>query len=238
MAGLRVLSKLVCVLVLVGCTAQAQRTAETLERGAPITGEHRILLMPIDVELSELQASGLLEPKAAWTEQARTHLTAALDDKLKDIEGRLIRLEEEDPNYADDDLQVQLMKLNEAVGMSIMLFQYQNVPVTQLPTKKDSFDWTLGPDVRYLKEKYDADYALHLFVRDSYSSGGRAALIAIGILFGVGIQGGTQIGFASLVDLETGQVVWFNRLARGSGDLRTAEAAQSSTDILMTDFPQ
>ena len=35
MAGLRVLSKLVCVLVLVGCTAQAQRTAETLERGAP-----------------------------------------------------------------------------------------------------------------------------------------------------------------------------------------------------------
>ncbi len=238
MAGLRVLSKLVCVLVLVGCTAQAQRTAETLERGAPITGEHRILLMPIDVELSELQASGLLEPKAAWTEQARTHLTAALDDKLRDIEGRLIRLEEEDPNYADDDMQVQLMKLNEAVGMSIMIFQYQSAAVAQLPTKKDNFDWTLGPDVRYLKDKYDADYALHVFIRDSYSSGGRTALIIFGTLFGVGISGGAQVGFASLVDLETGEVVWFNRLLRAEGDLRTAEAARASTDVLMTSFPQ
>ncbi len=238
MAGLRVLSKLVCVLVLVGCTAQAQRTAETLERGAPVTGEHRILLMPLDIELSELQASGLLEPKADWTEQARTHLTAALSDKLKDIEGRLIRLEEKDPNYADDDMQVQLMKLNEAVGMSIMFFQYQTTPVSQLPTKKDSFDWTLGPDVRYLKDKFDADYALHVFIRDSYSSSGRTALIVLGALFLVGIPGGAQVGFASLVDLETGKVVWFNRLARGSGDLRTAEAAQSSTDILMTSFPQ
>ena len=71
--------------VLAGFAAQAQRTAESLERGAPETGEHRILLMPIDVELSLLQASGLLEPKADWTQQARTHLTTALDDKLKEL---------------------------------------------------------------------------------------------------------------------------------------------------------
>jgi hypothetical protein len=238
MAGLRALSAVFCVFILVGCAAQAQRTADTLERGAPITGEHRILLMPIDVELSELQASGLLEPKADWTEQARTHLTAALDDSLKDIEARLIRMDQVDPDYANDDLQVQLMKLNEAVGMSIMFFQYQTTPVSQLPTKKDSFDWTLGPDVRYLRDKYNADYALHVFIRDSYSSGGRTALIVFGVLLGVGIPGGAQVGFASLVDLETGKVVWFNRLLRPEGDLRTAEAARASTDVLMTSFPQ
>jgi hypothetical protein len=147
-------------------------------------------------------------------------------------------LEQADPTYASDDKQVQLMKLNEAVGLSIMLFQYQDLPVAQLPTKKEGFDWTLGPDVRYLKEKYDADYALHIFIRDSYSSGGRAALKVFGALFFVHIPGGTQVGFASLVDLETGEVVWFNRLLRTTGDLRTVEAAQSSTDILMTDFPQ
>ncbi len=238
MTGLRRLGAVFCVLVLAGCAAQAQRTTESLERGAPITGQHRILLMPIDVELSLLQASGLLEPKADWTQQARTHLTTALDDKLKDIEGRLIRMEQVDPEYASDDLQVQLMKLNEAVGMSIMFFQYQTTPVSQLPTKKDSFDWTLGPDVRYLRDKYEADYALYVFLRDSYSSGGRTALIIFGALLGVGIPGGAQVGFASLVDLETGEVVWFNRLLRPEGDLRTAEAARATTDVLMTSFPQ
>ena len=164
-------------------------------------------------------------------------MTAALTDKLAAIEGRLIRLEEINPDYASDDRQVQLIKLNEAVGRSILVHQYAGGPA-QLPTKKDGFDWTLGPEVQYLREKYGADYALNIFVRDSYSSSGRTALIVVGLLFGVSIPGGIQLGFANLVDLETGKVVWFNRLARQEGDLRTAEAARATTDLLMTSFPQ
>jgi len=238
MAGLRMIAALACAAVLAGCATQAKFTTDTLELGAPTTGEHRILLMPIDVELSVLEASGLQEPRADWTEQARTHMTAALDNILQANEGRLIKMARADPGYADDDRQVQLMKLNEAVGMSILLFQYQNAAAPQLPTKKEGFDWTLGPDVRYLRGKYNADYALYIFVRDSYTSGGRAALMIFGALFGVSIPGGSQLGFASLVNLQTGQVVWFNRLARGEGDLRTAEAARASTEVLMTSFPQ
>ncbi len=238
MRSLRTLSVIVGVLILTGCATQAKFTTDKLERRASGTDEHRILLMPVDVELSVLQASGLLEPRADWTEQARTHMTAALREKLKALEGRLIRMEEVDPNYADDDRQLQLIKLNEAVGRSILVHQYQGAPTIQLPTKKDTFEWTLGPEARYLKEKYQADYALNVFVRDSYSSGGRTALIIVGVLFGVSIPGGVQVGFANLVDLETGEVVWFNRLARTEGDLRTAEAAKVSTELLMTSFPQ
>ena len=238
MARLRVIGMLLGALVIAGCAQQAQFTTKTLDRMTPASGEHRILLMPIDVELSLLHASGLQEPRADWTEQARTHLTAALNENLKPIKGRLIRMGEADPAYASDDRQVQLMKLNEAVGMSIMLYQYQGPPATQLPTKKDIFDWTLGPDVHYLRDTYNADYALYVLIRDSYSSGGRTALIVFGALLGVGIPGGAQVGFASLVDLETGQVVWFNRLLRAEGDLRTAEAAKATTDVLMTSFPR
>ena len=32
-------------------------------------------------------------------------------------------------------------------------------------------------------------------------------------LLGVGLAGGSQTGYASLVDLRTGRVVWFNNLA-------------------------
>ncbi len=54
---------------------------------------------------------------------------------------------------------------------------------------------------------------------------------------GVGLQGGMQVGFASLVDLQTGDVVWFNRLVNQAGDLRTVEPARKAVDELLTDFP-
>ena len=46
-----------------------------------------------------------------------------------------------------------------------------------------------------------------------------------------------QTGYASLVDLKTGRVLWFNRLQRGSGDLREAEKAAETVDALLNEFP-
>jgi hypothetical protein len=49
--------------------------------------------------------------------------------------------------------------------------------------------------------------------------------------------GGLQTGYASLVDLNTGRVRWFNRLARGSGDLREADKAADTIEALLEQFP-
>jgi hypothetical protein len=57
----------------------------------------------------------------------------------------------------------------------------------------------------------------------------------VGALLGAGIPGGSQVGFASVVDLKTGDIVWFNRLVRTTGDLRTAEAATETVDALVGD---
>jgi hypothetical protein len=51
------------------------------------------------------------------------------------------------------------------------------------------------------------------------------------------MQGGIQVGFASLVDLDTGEVAWFNVLVNQTGDLRTAEPARIAVDSLLTDMP-
>ncbi len=56
-------------------------------------------------------------------------------------------------------------------------------------------------------------------------------------LLGVAVQGGVQLGFASLVNLNSGQVVWFNRLVRGSGDLRNPDGARETAGVLLADFP-
>ena len=88
-----------------------------------------------------------------------------------------------------------------------------------------------------LQEKSGARYALFIYVRDSYASAERkAAMVAMAVL-GIGLSGGTQSGYASLVDLESGRVLWFNRLLRASGDLRESGAAAESMAALLTGFP-
>ena len=97
----------------------------------------------------------------------------------------------------------------------------------------------MGPKVRVLRKKHNADYALFVYIRDSYTSGGLAvAIFLAAAIFGVGLQGGTQVGFASLVDLDSGDIVWFNRLFRGTGDLRERIPAEETVSILLTNFPK
>jgi hypothetical protein len=56
-------------------------------------------------------------------------------------------------------------------------------------------------------------------------------------VLGVGLTGGTQIAYASLVDLNTGRIVWFNHLLRASGDLRESDPALETLDALLKGFP-
>lgn len=67
----------------------------------------------------------------------------------------------------------------------------------------------------------------------------RAVMVIVAAAFlGVGIPGGQQVGFASLVDLRSGDVTWFHLHARGTGDLRTVEPARETTTSLLEQFPK
>jgi hypothetical protein len=129
----------------------------------------------------------------------------------------------------------QLMKLHEAVGNSIMIHTY--FAGYNLPTKKDNFDWSLGEGIQRINERYDAHAALFIFIRDSYASPGRKAAMVFGALAGISITGGFQTGFASLIDLQTGDVLWFGRLFRQTGDLRTPEPAYEAVYQLLFGIP-
>jgi hypothetical protein len=195
----------------------------------------RVLLMPPDVELYELTTAGMLEPKADWTESAKTNVAYAFESILQERQANLLFYDSAAGKLAFDDAHLQAIKLHSAVGNSILLHKY--LPQMALPTKKETFDWTLGEAATALRDTYDADYALFIHFRESFSSAGRATLIIVGALLGVGVRGGSQVGFASLVDLRSGDIVWFNRLASGTGDLRKADLARGASEKLLTEFP-
>ena len=88
-----------------------------------------------------------------------------------------------------------------------------------------------------MKQRTGADYALFTWMRDSYTSGERKlVLLGLAALGGIPL-GGEQEGYASLVDLNTGRVVWFNELSRFWGDLREPEAAAETVEALLKGFP-
>jgi hypothetical protein len=194
-----------------------------------------IALMPADIELFEISAGGVGEPRADWTEAATKNIMGDLRARKIKLGARATEITGE-----QDEAVEALNNLHGAVSRAIVVHHFGTL---KLPTKDGKLDWTLGPDVAKLREKSGADYALFTWVRDSYASAERKAMMVVGMAMalagfgGVGLGGGTQQAYASLVDLRTGQVVWFNLLVRGSGDLREAEPAAETLDALLTGFP-
>jgi hypothetical protein len=221
-------------ILLTGC---AQATAFVRPESAPSRAvEARVLVMPPDLELYELTVGGLLEPKAEWTARATEHVTAALKEESAAKNVRLILYTPPAQNSPKEYAHNQLVKLHDAVGGAILVHQYN--PGFRLPTKKDKFDWSLGPGVGLLREDYNADYGLFIFIRDSYASAGRiATAIVVAALGGLAAPGGTQVAFASLVDLKTGDILWFNQLVNPTGDLRDLDPARKAVKALLMDIP-
>ncbi|MDX1431177.1 MAG: hypothetical protein R3286_01890 [Gammaproteobacteria bacterium] len=230
----RLLLALPVLAVLSGCaTTQSHVSSDAM---LPQTDTPPVmLLMKPDVELSELTAGGIQQPHAQWTVAGLGNIEQALADMMRKRNVKMVPYEppDNDPQRLHD--QQQIIKLHRAVGVSIIRHKYFEPEV--LPTKQSVFDWSLGPDVQMLREDYEADYALFVFVRDSYATAGRTAMIVAMAVLGVGIPAGTQAGFASLVDLRTGNVVWFNRLVSATGDLRTRGPAEQAVASLMAGFP-
>ena len=226
---------LTIVILFSGC-ANVSTGINKVETLSTPTSSAKLVVMPLDVELSVLTAAGLLEPQAEWTENAIQHIKTHISNQMAQGDVSVEFFEQTDTSV--ESKLVQLEKLHEVVGSRIMLHQ---LGVQKLPSKKDQEpDWSLGLDAALIKEKTGADYALFLFVRDSYASAGRAGMmvfVAIASMGNVALSGGQQVGFASLVDLNSGDIVWFNRLVSGSGDLRTEDAAAKSVSALLKGFP-
>ena len=223
----------VTVSFLAGCAATKTQAPEIAHNTAVQDG--KVLVMPLDIEVSELTAAGLNVPRADWTEQAEGHFLNSQNSILNAQGVDLLLLPEEARQAARDDILTQTTKLHAAVGGSILL--HGDGSLLPLPTKENAFDWTLGQEVREISSRYDADYALFVYMRDSFSTGGRAAVIILGALLGVSVQGGQQVGFATLVDLQDGDILWFRTLRSTVGDLRTPEGAREAASDLFEDFP-
>jgi hypothetical protein len=208
-------------------------------------GNYKLLVLRPDVTVGSLTTGGMVEQRADWTEQARTNVIAALRAQQAGRGGNLTILEHRRDLAGVPEQQVaDVERLFYAVGQSIVLHKYLG---DYLPTKRrKGLDYTLGEDAVALGQKTGYDYALFLHAEDEVASTGR---IALGVLGAAGcfigfcapnVGGASQLDYAGLVDLHTGEVVWFNVVQAGSqvpgisfGDLRTPQGAAQMVDRLV-----
>ena len=212
---------------------------------APPQGNYKLLVMRPDVTVGSVTTGGMVEPRADWTETARANLITALKAQQATRGGNIMVLERRDslPGIEPETV-AELERLHYAVGQSIALHRYNG---RDLPTKRGKgLDWTLGEDAVRLGQRTGMDYALFLYAEDSFASTGRVALQVLGVAGCVvgfcapNIGGGGQFAYASLVDLRTGEVVWFNVLQTGTqvaginmGDIRKPEGAALMVERLL-----
>lgn len=237
---LRAGTALVVLTALTACTSTNNRRADNMKADAKIGAGKTVVILEADVELSELLAGGVEEPRVAWTKAAEANINYAIEQDLKSRAIKLVPRTE--TLTAENKAQLkQLELLTQTVGFSIV--RYQLSPYYSLPTKKAGFDWSVGPNVALLKQAYGADYAMVTLVRDSYASGGRKAIAILGVLaavatgVNVGASTGQRFGYTLLLDLTTGKVIWANFMSSETGDLRNEEDAKKVVKSMLAGMP-
>ncbi len=222
-------------LLVAGCV-QTRQYADT--QFAVPSGNYKLLVMRPDVSVGSVTTGGLTEARADWTAAARTNLLAALRAQQAGRGGNLLVLDRRDslPGVSAESI-AELERLHGAVGNSIARHKYLG---DDLPTKRrKGLDWTLGADAVALGQRTGMDYALFMHAEDSFASTGRVAMQVLGVagcLVGFcapNIGGGSQFAYASLVNLRTGEVVWFNVLQSKIGDIRTPAGAAEMVERLV-----
>jgi hypothetical protein len=217
------------LLLMSGCVTTGSNV-QTIDQLETMRENPRIVLMPPDIRYYLLSAGGIPEPHAEWTAAARENFAAAIKEYADSMGTDLKILDESNMSSLENKYE----ELHSAVGMTVLTSYFGPY---KLPGKNNQFDWSLGPGVRAIGEEHDADYALFVYYRDRQASGGRVAFAILAAVAGGVSDTGSESGFASLVDLRTGDIVWFNVVTAGSGELRKKEGAAAAVAKLFKDIP-
>ena len=200
----------------------------------PSTPRPKILVFRPDVTVGSQSAGGVVSPNADWTRDARRNLADALVAARPGGSGEVVFM----PELEGDDglLLADYRALFKAVADTVL--QHRLFKGNRLPTKKTGFEYTLGSEIARLGALGGGDYGLFVYTNDAFGSTGRKLLqiFAAGVA-GVGMTSGSHTGYAALVDLHTGDLVWINADGQMGGDVRDADGATKRVRQLLEDLP-
>ncbi|WP_264579945.1 MULTISPECIES: hypothetical protein [unclassified Sphingobium] len=222
------------------CSAGFAQERSAVKQGfsLPPNSQKKILLFRPAVRVGAQSTGGMFEPNAEWTEKAKANIEAALTQYQSRLGNQVVVAPEA---YGEQDQNLQeYMSLFSAVSQAVIEYQFfvgNRLPTKKRDNKEQVFEWSLGDGVARLPGAQDADYGLFIYNRDAYGSTGRKVLQIMALMGGVSVTSGEHMGFAGLVDLKTGDLLWLNADGQMGGDVREPDGSEKRVAQLLEDFP-
>ena len=223
-------------LVLTGCvTAPTHKVHYSLLENPTPQRFERVVLLPVDVEVHEMSAGGVVEEVGDWSQQAgesvRQGFMLVREDEINVRAVDASKLTRKERKQLEQHL--ELFKV--VAGNALWATNPMN---TGWQFKNERFDYTLGEGLSFLERKYGVNAGLIVIGQDTVTTGGRKAMSFAAAVAGYSIQMDHEYLVAGLVEFESGNVLWLNQVAgQGSADLRDAESAKAFVEKLMQDYP-
>ncbi len=224
-------------LVVSACVTSDPLLAPDASVGISEVSQTRVLVMPPNVRVNRILASGISEIDADEQAVARAQFAEDMRMALISRAGEVVSYDSPDPQRRPvHDADIQAVRLYQAVSSAINRHHY--TPQFRVPTRGTTFEWTLGSAVASLRETYQADYALFLDATENHASAGRVGVAVVtAVLFGASaVSLPPHVMSTALVDLRTGDIVWYDsrtysRSARTSGIREREDGERGFTDL-------
>jgi hypothetical protein len=241
MSQVRVAAIVVCLAVLAGCANKPGASLhQSMGGNAPAQMPKKVMLLPADFRVHEISAGGVVEKVDAWSEAANAH---AMKSMREFAASRLLLQVKEAPPLSETDKEAleQHQALYERVANSADFARSGMFQPWR--ERAASFDYTLGPGLQEFADRQDVDAAIILIGSDYISSAGRKATMALGILAaaftGVAVVPAGGIAFVSVgvVDMRTGNLLWFSTNRAQNNDLREEAEMRGVLEALLSEYP-
>ena len=213
-----------------GCVAPGSRVsyrtaANTTREAATI---HSVAVLPLDVEVAELNTGGISEKRDDWTVKTIDNLNRAITrfTACKPVNASA--------KLPEADL-AEIRALFRAITQNQFFHGFYGPPL--ITSVRGPLVYQMGP-MDSLFDVTQSDAVLLVFIRDDHATGGRRTLSIIGDIAGIPVRTGITISSAALVS-RNGSLLWMNCMGAkaSSDDLRDQDGADEVVKNLFAGLP-
>jgi hypothetical protein len=233
--GFRAVGALRVVILSACLTVPTIGASKTQEKEPEVTAAPiRVLVLPVDFDVLEMSAGGMIEPVPDSTAEAEQALTDATIKVLKHTN-----------KFQIIDLPAMSDAEKETLKEHVALYKLTAFNASQMirmggpawKAKQKNFDYSIGDGLKFLVERSGADAAVVVAGAQVNSSGGRIAMMILLAAAGVAIPIGGAQGTAGLIDLNTGNIKWLEERMGTKGNIREKAGAEQTMQMMVGNYP-
>ena len=241
MLSSRVPVALAAALLASACQVQQTAIRKDLSKESERPLPHRVLLAEPDIRVHEISAGELVEEVREWSQKASGEAVKSVAG-LAQSSGMFEVVQPSRLSDAERGALDQYASLYALVSGSAYAAQHSMYGAWQ--KRAAEFDYTLGPGMDSIGKNTKLDAVVFVVGTDYISSASRKAAMALGMALGVltgrylGPESKPAFLSAGIVDMHTGELLWYStELRSGSDDLRDPAVVKSLVEDLFKTYP-